>query len=131
VIIVSRLSDDENIWFLKGAQFNNDSPFVEVRDASTDVDMHYMQSRPRVGVPNRVGLSRGGRGWSPGSSSECARLRNQNVDSRVAALEMVSASRRDGIASTGAISNSDINMNSVSLLWGPLVRVVKLGGTQY
>ena len=47
MIIVSRLSDDEDIWFLEGAQFDNGTPFVEVCDAPSDVYMHDMQSGGR------------------------------------------------------------------------------------
>ena len=79
-------------------------------------------------MPNIVGVSRGGRGCSPGSSSAWARLRSQNEESKVAALESISASWRDGIASTGVIRENSINMNNIILLWGVNVRVGRLGG---
>ena len=79
-------------------------------------------------MPNIVGVSRGGRGCSPGSSSAWARLRSQNEESKVAALEIISASWRDGTASTGVIRESNITMNNISLLWGVSVRVGRGGG---
>ena len=45
VIVVSGFCDDEDIWFLEGAQFNNRSPFVVVRNTTTNVAMQNMQSR--------------------------------------------------------------------------------------
>ena len=76
----------------------------------------------RVGVPSIVGLSRGGRGYSPGSSSACALFLSQNVERSVAALERISVSCRDGIASTGVINKSNIKRDKIRLVRGPVWR---------
>ena len=76
----------------------------------------------RVEVPSIVGLSRGGKGYSPGSSSACALFLNQNVERRVAALERISVSCREGIASTGVINKSNIKEFNIRLVRVPVWR---------
>ena len=66
MVVVPGFSDDEDIWFLEGAQFNNCSPFVVVRNTPTDVDMHNMQSRcGEGGVAQHGWCVQGGEGVFP------------------------------------------------------------------
>ena len=85
----------------------------------------------RVEVPSIVGLSRGGKGYSPGSSSACALFLNQNVERRVAALEKISVSCREGIASTGVINKSNIKKVNIRLVRVPVLREGMLVGIQF
>jgi hypothetical protein len=67
VIVVTRLSNDEDIRFLEGTQFNNSTSFVKVRNTPSNVDMHNMQSRGgEGGGTQQRWFVQGGKGVLPG-----------------------------------------------------------------